>query len=741
MEQTNNLINALNEKQLAAVLYNEGPSVIVAGAGVGKTKVLTHKIAYLISALKVRSERILAVTFTNKAAKEMKTRVSSLLNEQDTQVKILTYHALCAYILRYDAYNLNFKNSFNIIDPTDQRQILRDIYNQDFNHKADANELKILVRFISEWKNQHLTKEDVIHDYMEQEEWVLRAKVYERYQIYQQQNSCLDFDDLLLKVEQLFNEFPDVAKKWQNRFDFILVDEFQDTNDLQYSILLHLVGKKQNLTVVGDPDQTIYTWRGANINLILKFTDRFPNSETFILDQNYRSTTKILNVANSLIAHNQKRIAKDLFGTNQLGEDIVVYHAISANQEANWVANVIKKISLKENIHLNKIAVLYRNNYLSQELEQAFINHNLNYRIVGGFKFFERKEIKDILAYLKVIAWNDNLSMIRILNATPKIGTKTIEQLLNKSEEENLSLAEYLIAFQHNLTANHKIYLQPVINLITKYQEKLPSLDSLNKMTADLLAETDYLKKLSDNFEKERIENIKKLVEQIIEFDNRNDQLIGAKRLSIFLQEISLYTDVEETTALDAVSFMTIHSAKGLEFDVVFLIGVNDGILPGLSVKNSSDDLTAKEKIYLEEERRLFYVAITRAKKFLFLSSASGFSYVQKGYLVRSRFFDELNFQYLKTIDAQQIHEENQDKFYPKNYKFNKITTSSAKNKSISLTTQTNNPWKIHDLLTHDFFGQGVVTKIIGDKIEVAFDIKNGVKIINATHHLIKKIN
>lgn len=739
MEQTNNLINALNEKQLAAVLYNEGPSVIVAGAGVGKTKVLTHKIAYLISALKVKSERILAVTFTNKAAKEMKTRVSHLLNDQDTKVKILTYHALCAHILRYEAYNLNFKNNFNIIDPTDQRQILRDIYNQDFNHKPDANEVKLLTRFISEWKNQHLTKDDVIHDYMEQEDWVLRAKVYERYQIYQQQNSCLDFDDLLLKVEQLFKEFPDVANKWRNRFDFILVDEFQDTNDLQYSILLNLVGKQQNLTVVGDPDQTIYTWRGANINLILKFTDRFPNAATFILDQNYRSTTKILNVANSLIAHNQKRIAKDLFGTNQLGEDIVAYHAVSGNQEANWVANVIKKISLKENIRLNQIAVLYRNNYLSQELEQTFINHNLNYRIVGGFKFFERKEIKDILAYLKVIAWNDNLSMIRILNATPKVGAKTIEQLLSKAEEQNLSLAEYLIAFQHNLTANHKIYLQPVINLITKYQAELATVESLHKMTADLLTETSYLKKLSDNFETERIENVQKLLEQIIEFDNRNEDLKETERLTIFLQEISLYTNVEEATNLDAVSFMTIHSAKGLEFDVVFLIGVNDGILPGPTVKNSSSDLTAKEKAYLEEERRLFYVAITRAKKFLFLSSANGFSYVQRSHLVPSRFFSELDLQYLKTIDAQQKYEESQEKFYPKNYKFNKIATSNAKNKLISSSPQTNNPWKIHDSLTHDFFGTGVVTKIIGDKIEVAFDIKNGVKIISATHPLIKK--
>lgn len=739
MECHNNLLKNLNDNQLSAILYNEGPSIIVAGAGVGKTKVITHKIAYLIAGLKVQSEKILAVTFTNKAAKEMKSRVIQLLNDNNAKVKIFTYHGLCAYILRKEIHNLNFNNNFNIIDNIDKKQILKDIYNYDFNIKAEASEIKLLISFISQWKNSNLTKEDIIQDFNEAKEWILRAKVYERYQEYQRLNSCLDFDDLLLTVAKLFQEFSEIAEKWQNKFDFVLVDEFQDTNKIQYEILLNLVAKHKNFTVVGDPDQTIYTWRGANINLILKFTEKFPDAKTFILNQNYRSTTKILNVANSLIDKNEQRINKNLFTTNDFGTDINVYHAENSNQEANWVANVTKKISLKENIKLNQIAVLYRNNYLSKDLEQAFINHNLNYRMIGSFKFFERKEIKDILAYLKIIAWNDNISMIRILNTIPKIGPKTIQQLLDKANENKLTLSEYLFLFQHNLTNNHKIYLQPVINLITDFKNKIKQLTSLNKMVFDLLQETNYLKKLKDNFETERIENIKQLLTQLLEYDNKNKNFQGSELLTNFLQEISLYTDLDEDNKLEAVNFMTIHSAKGLEFDVVFIIGINEGILPGIN--NLSNNLSKKEINKLEEERRLFYVAITRAKKFLFLSSASGFSYVLNKNRFPSRFFQELDLQYLKFISMNHIIENKEEKFYPKNYKFNKAITKTSFQEFKKINT-TKNPWKINDLLIHDIFGKGVVIKIIGDKIEVAFH-KNfgGIKILSADHPLIKKIN
>lgn len=734
----NNLLTNLNDNQLAAILYNEGPSIIVAGAGVGKTKVLTHKIAYLIAGLKVNSERILALTFTNKAAKEMKTRVTQLINNDQIKVKILTYHTLCAQILRRESHNLNISNNFNIIDASDERQILKDIYQRDFNHKPEISEVKFLVSHISYWKNDGWTKEDIIREYYEQPQWVLRAKVYERYLEYQRENSCLDFDDLLLKVAQLFKEYRDIAEKWQNRFDFILVDEFQDTNDLQYQILLNLIAKHQNLTVVGDPDQTIYTWRGANINLILKFTDNFPNAETFILNQNYRSTTKILNVANSLIAKNKQRIAKDLFTVNKIGDDINVFHASSSNQEANWVASVIKKNILKENIKLNQIAVLYRNNYLSKDLEQAFINHNLNYRIIDGFKFFERKEIKDILAYLKVIAWNDNLSMIRILNATPKIGAKTIESLLEQAIKNEMKLSQYLIAFQHNLSKNHKIYLQPVINLISKFQTELNEISSLHKMTLSLLDATEYVKKLKEQFESDRVENLRQLLAQLLEFDSRNENLQGLDLLNTFLHEVSLYTDLDEDNKVDAVNLMTIHSAKGLEFDIVFIVGVNDGVLP--RINNPTEQLSREEKNKLEEEeRRLFYVAITRAKKFLFLTSASGFSYVLNNQRSPSRFFEELDLQYLKFISLTSFNDDEHEKFYAKNYKFNKFMTKSLPKENNKLNNVING-WKINDLVTHEMFGKGIVTKIIGDKVEVAF-AKNsgGIKILNASHPLLKK--
>ncbi|MDQ7982635.1 MAG: 3'-5' exonuclease [Spiroplasma sp.] len=733
----NNLVKNLNDQQLQAVIYNEGPSIIIAGAGVGKTRVLTHKIAYLIAALKIPSEKILALTFTNKAAKEMQARTQQLLNDPDAKVKVATYHSLCAQILRRDIGILNFKNNFNIIDPSDQKQILKEIYSRDFDTKADAGELRLLISYISEWKNAHLTKDDVISDYYHQKDWTLRAKVYQQYQEYLKTNSCLDFDDLLLLVAKLFNEFPDILSKWQNQFQFVLVDEFQDTNDLQYQILINLVKKHQNLTVVGDPDQTIYTWRGANINLILKFTERFPTAKTFILNQNYRSTTKILTTANSLIAQNQQRIEKNLFTSNSLGEDIHIFHAWNPNQEGNWVANVIKKLVLQENIKLNQIAVLYRNNYLSKDLEQAFINHNLNYKIIGGFKFFDRKEIKDILAYLKVIAWNDNLSTIRILNSTPKIGAKTIETFLEKANENNLTLSEYLYLFQHNLTKNHKVILQPLINSIAEIKkDRVQQLTSVYKLVEEILQVTNYIQKLKDNYEIERIDNIKQFLGHLIEFDKRNNQeVVGEDLLTSFLQEVSLYTDLEEENSLDAVNFMTIHSAKGLEFFVVFVIGVNEGILPGL---NKTNDLTKQEKDKLEEEIRLFYVAITRAKKLLFLSSTNGFSYILNKQLYPSRFFQELDPQYLRIINLSHNTEE---KFYPKNYKFNQMTTKSN-NLVLKQPKQTPNAWQVNDLLVHDIFGRGVVTKIIGNKIQVAFhNSSGGIKILDANHKAIKKIN
>lgn len=733
----NNLTKNLNDQQLKAILHTEGPSIIIAGAGVGKTRVLTHKIAYLIAVLNVPSEKVLALTFTNKAAREMKNRVQELLNDKETKIKIATYHSLCAQILRQEISVLNISKNFNIIDNADQRQILKDIYNRDFDKKPDTGELRLLISYISEWKNHHLTKDDVILDYNEQADWVLRAKAYEKYQEYLKENDCLDFDDLLLKVAEIFKNFPEILAKWQNRFRYVLVDEFQDTNDLQYEILLNLVKKHQNITVVGDPDQTIYSWRGANINLILKFNEKFPTAETFILNQNYRSTTKILDTANSLIVQNKLRIAKNLFTTNKLGEDVHIFYAYNANQEANWVANITKKLMLQENVKLNQIAVLYRNNYLSKDLEQAFINHNLNYKIVGGFKFFDRKEIKDILAYLKVIAWNDNLSMVRVLNATPKIGSKTIEIFLAQATENNLTLSEYLLLFQHNLTKKQKEALQPLITLIEKMKKQIPNLTSVQNLVIEILKDTNYLKNLEDNFENDRVDNIKQFLGHLGEFDYNNQELQGEVLLTNYLQEVSLYTDLEEENTIDAVSFMTIHSAKGLEFPVVFVIGINEGILPGI---NNIKNLTTKDQQKLEEERRLFYVAITRAKKLLFLSNNNGFSYVLNRQLQPSRFFDELDPQNLKIITLNPTNQNPDEKNYPKHYKFNQVPTKLV-TKELSKTNNATNPWKVNDLLEHNIFGKGVVVKIIGNKIQVAFHKNSGgVKIIDANHKGIKKI-
>lgn len=724
MDKTKLLTN-LNDQQIQAIINVDWPCRIIAGAGVGKTRVLTYKIAYLINVIKVPSEKILALTFTNKAAKEMKLRVVALLESDDIKVTISTYHALCAKILRRDIHHLKINNSFNIIDQEDQRKILKDICQKEFSNKADLTELRLLSSSISTWKNHHATYDELVKEYQNQDQWILRVKVYESYKQYQISNSCLDFDDLLLLVERLFKEVPHVLKKWQDQFNFILVDEFQDTNDIQYNLLLSLSANNNNITVVGDPDQTIYSFRGANINLILNFTTKFPNTQTFILNENYRSTTKILSTANSLIKNNVQRIDKSLFTKNDMGSEVVVYYASSSVQEAHWVATTIKKIHLKYHLSLNNIAILYRNNYLSKDLEQALINNNLNYKIFGGYKFFERKEIKDILAYLKVIAWNDNLSMVRILNATPKIGPKAIDHLLELAKQNSLSLSEYLFQYQYNLPKNYRQHLQPLIKLIFDIQTNIENISSLHKLTEQILTETNYLKMLKENLETERIENLQQLLSQLAEFDSNNETRRN-DLLSAFLQEVSLYTDLDENSNTKAVSLMTIHSAKGLEFDVVFIIGINEGILPGHSKNNDNK---------IEEERRLFYVAITRAKKNLFLSSADGFSYVLNAMKQPSRFLKNLDIAHLKIINNE--HQEMAESYQNRsNSKFNyhKFSTNKDNNQVIA------NDWKVNDTIVHDIFGKGVITKLIGDKIQVAFHKNNGgVRIISASHNAIKK--
>lgn len=720
------LLDALNEQQLQAIINVDGPCRIIAGAGVGKTRVITYKIAYLINVIKIASEKILAVTFTNKAAREMKERVMQLLVDKNINITIVTYHALCAKILRKDIHNLKINNNFNIIDQEDQRKILKDIFQKEFSHKAELQELRLLSTNISNWKNNYLSQEQLLADYQNQDEWILRIKVFESYKQYQIINSCLDFDDLLLLVEKLFNQFPHILAKWEKQFNFILVDEFQDTNDIQYNILYSLAKNHKNITVVGDPDQTIYSWRGANINLILNFTKQFPNTQTFILNQNYRSTTKILNTANSLIKNNAKRIEKELFTKNETGNDVVLYHASSSDQEAHWVATTVKKIHLKYHLDLNKIAILYRNNYLSKDLEQALINNNINYKIFGGYKFFERKEIKDILAYLKIIVWNDNISMIRILNATPKIGPKAIDHLLALANEHSLTLNEYLFKFQYGLPKNYRQHLQPLIKLINEIQTDIEQVSSLHNMVENLLNKTNYLKNLKDNLEDERIENVKQLLNQLIEYDT-NNKLQGTELLTSFLQEVSLYTDLDENSTSKAVNLMTIHSAKGLEFDVVFIVGINEGILPGMG-KFNIENINK-----IEEERRLFYVSITRAKKWLFLSSADGFSYILNGMKQPSRFLKDLDLKYLKIINNE--HQKMAATYQNRNHgKFNYYKADNKDKIAIE------NNWNVGDIIIHQFFGKGAITKLIGDKIQVAFHKNSGgIRILSANHSAIKK--
>lgn len=566
----NEFIEHLNPTQREAVLAIKGPVRIIAGAGSGKTRVIINKIAYLIKYANLKPWRICAVTFTNKAANEMKERIVDLIGALGKRSVISTYHALCVRILREDITALNYERNFNIIDMADQDSILRNIY-KTFNAKYDAQEGRSVKNSISNWKNDFINpaqaKENAVGD---EKRW---AQVYEHYQTRLQELKSVDFNDLILLTYKLLKHHPEVLNKWQNRFDYFLVDEFQDTNELQFDIIKWLIGDALNITVVGDPDQTIYSWRGAKVSLILNLDKYFPGTETIILNENYRSSQSILSLANNLIANNKDRIKKDLFTSKGLGQFPILYHAINSGDESDFVARKIKELIKTKNYDYNDILILYRANYLSRDLEIALADYGISYRIFGAFKFYERKEIKDALAFLKIIMNNDQLAVERVLLLTPKIGPKALEQIKVMLSEQNITFTELLehhfallpLSLQHNL--------QDLRNGIVAALAELPKAKTIGNLLMLLLDKTGFKQRLKDNFEEEREENILELIASVEKFDQQNTELEGVELLSEYLQLISLQTDSDSDNLTDnTVSLMTIHNAKGLEKKLLLLL-------------------------------------------------------------------------------------------------------------------------------------------------------------------------
>ena len=608
-----NYLDKLNPEQRAAVEQTQGPLLVLAGAGSGKTRVLTCRIAHLIES-GVPAWKILAITFTNKAAREMVERVDALSGESGRDAWVSTFHSCCARILRRDIEKLGYKREFAIYDEDDRMTVIRgvakslELSDKEFPPKA-------IKATISDAKNRMLTPREWLKDAGDNFRNRKLCEAYEKYEIALRGNNALDFDDLLIKTLELLSEHPPVLQYYQDRFDYVLVDEYQDTNIAQYQFVRLMAGGKRNLCVVGDDDQSIYGWRGADIRNILEFEKDFPDCRVIKLEQNYRSTANILDAANQVIAHNAGRKEKALWTQCDPGDKVGLYHAMDERDEAAFAALMSKKL-INQGMRPGEIAVLYRTNAQSRVLEEAFVRAGVPNRIYGGQRFYDRKEVKDLIAYMRALVNpDDDVSVRRIINEPKRgIGDSTVEALALYAEENELSLmAAVLDSEGAGLSSRAQRLVGGFADLMVELTEAMYSM-SITEFTEALIERTGYVKALEESKTEEnqtRIENIRELEGAVSEFAKLNPE----GTLTDFLENVALITDVDNLNETSgAVTLMTLHSAKGLEFDAVFLVGMEEGVFP---LSRALFDETA-----LEEERRLAYVGITRAKKKLYLSHA-----------------------------------------------------------------------------------------------------------------------
>ena len=610
------IIDSLNDKQKQAVLKTDGPCLIIAGAGSGKTKVLTHKIAYLIKEKNIKPWNILAITFTNKAANEMKERTEKLLDTAANDMWIGTFHSICVRILRKFIDRIGFDTSFVIFDTTDQKSLVKECM-KDLNIDDKMFSDRSVLSEISNAKNEMLEPSDYLkrtyNDYRKE----TIAKIYEVYQKRLKDNNALDFDDIINFTIKILMQEPDVLEYYSNKFKYILVDEYQDTNKAQFTLITLLSAQSGNITVVGDNDQSIYSFRGADITNILNFEKDFPGTEIIKLEQNYRCTKNILNVANSVIKNNEVKYEKKLWTENEEGELVKGYLADNEYDEASYVVEQIEHLTRTEKMKYSDFAILYRMNTQSRSIEDILRREDVPYKIIGGLKFYERKEIKDIIAYLRLIYNpNDNLSLKRIINEPKRgIGKTSLDQIQSLAISNNTSMYEVIKNAQNyglnRVYANSREFIQVIEELISRKDDL-----SISELIKETLKTTGYTRalELEDTKEAEnRIENL----EEFLTVANEFEEQYAENDLGNFLESITLSSDVDELDEdepQEQVTLMTLHSAKGLEFPVVFLVGMEEGIFPG--------QRSLGEPKELEEERRLCYVGITRAKKMLYLTCA-----------------------------------------------------------------------------------------------------------------------
>lgn len=731
-----NIYESLNINQQEAVLCTEGPVLILAGAGSGKTRVLAHRIAYLIEEKNVNPWNILAITFTNKAAGEMRERVDKIVTYGSESIWVSTFHSACVRILRRYIDRIGFDNKFTIYDTDDQKTVMKDVCKRLEVDTKTYKEASFLAA-ISKAKDQMITPEEYFVNAGGDMAQKKIAEVYKEYQTQLRKNNALDFDDLLCMTVQLFQTNPEVLESYQNRFRYIMVDEYQDTNMVQFQFIHLLAQKYKNLCVVGDDDQSIYKFRGANIQNILGFEQVFPDTKVIKLEQNYRSTGNILDAANTVIENNTARKKKTLWTEQGEGEKIRVIQCETANDEAEMIVQEIKGRVDKEEFCYKDCALLYRTNAQSRILEEQFIRANIPYKVIGGINFYARKEIKDLLSYLKTIEnGKDDLAVRRIINVPKRgIGSTTIDKIQDYALGHDISFFEALkIADKIPTIGRSAVKLEGFVNLIRVFQSKIGYI-SLTELLEEIIKETGYRIELEAEGTEEalgRLENIDELISKMADYEENTEDA----SLSGFLEEVALIADVDnldDTT--DYVVLMTLHSAKGLEFPKVFLCGLEDGLFPSyLSV--TSDDPSD-----LEEERRLCYVGITRAMESLTISAAKQRMYRgETQYRKPSRFLKEVP----KRV-VEGITREPKIKEMPRNNIYYSAREAFRAKPFESKTLSGNKlEYEIGDRVFHIKFGTGVVLDIKagGRDYEVTVDFeKAGTKKMFASFAKLKKLD
>ena len=735
-----NSLEGLNPQQQEAVLCTEGPLLILAGAGSGKTRVLTHRIASLIEEKGVKPWNIMAITFTNKAAGEMKERVEKTVSFGADSIWVSTFHSSCVRILRRHIDRIGYGTNFTIYDTDDSKAVVKEVC-KSLNIDSKLYKERMLLSAISAAKNKNITAEE----YQEEDSWNGKtiARVYKEYQSRLRKNNALDFDDLLMKTVELFETCPEVLEYYQERFRYLMVDEYQDTNLVQFRFISLLAAKYRNLCVVGDDDQSIYKFRGADIKNILEFEHVFPDARVIRLEQNYRSTQNILDAANEVIRNNSQRKEKTLWTDNEKGKQVAFHQFMNAFEEAEYIAGEIQKKKREEGASYKDFAILYRTNAQSRLFEEKFLMANIPYRLVGGVNFYARKEIKDLLSYMKTVDnARDDLAVRRIINVPKRgIGAATLTKVAVYAQEQDLSFYDALKSEGLAAAAGRSYSkIRPFVDMIQRIRSQVEFL-SVAEILNQIIEETGYVRELELEDTEEargRIENIDELITKAVTYNEEHEK----GTLSEFLEEIALVSDIDSVDDTeDRVLLMTLHSAKGLEFPFVYLSGMEDGIFPSyLSIV--SDDPMA-----VEEERRLCYVGITRAMKELTLTCAQ--QRMIRGetqYNRVSRFVREIPRELvdmgreirekkpkLDQIPVSNVYRQMREAFH----------TQVFQPKQFKVTKAEKLDYEVGDTVRHVKFGVGVVKDIVegGKDYEVTVDFERaGVKKMFAAFAKLKKI-